>query len=27
VSDLQKQIPEDFEFWKKLALENSLERE
>jgi tripartite-type tricarboxylate transporter receptor subunit TctC len=27
VSDFQKQIPVDFEFWKKLALENSLERE
>lgn len=27
VSDFQKQIPADFEFWKKLALENSLERE
>lgn len=27
VSEFQKQIPADFEFWKKLALENSLERE
>ena len=27
VAEFQRQIGNDFEFWKKLALENNLERE